>query len=425
MTGHASTVDRRGLWAWAAFDWANSGFPTVITTFVFGAYFTKAVAPTPELGTALWGQAMAMAGLIVALASPVLGAAADQGGRRKPWLGAFTALCVACTAGLWFVVPDPAAVPLALALVVVASVGAELGNVFYNAMLPDLADRDHYGRWSGWGWGIGYAGGLTCLAISLFVFVQAKPPPFGLDPDQAEHVRATSLLVAAWFALFALPLFLFTPDRAPSGLPFRLVVANGLRALAATLANIRRYRTIMHFLLARMLFIDGLNTLFAFGGIYAAGTFGMSLAEVIQFGIAMNVTAGLGAAAFGWVDDRIGAKPTIVIALVGLIVFGSALLVVESRLWFWLLGLPLGLFVGPAQSASRSLMAHLAPEALRTEMFGLFALSGKITAFLGPAVLGWVTLAADSQRAGMATIIAFLLAGLLLLLPVKVPGRGK
>lgn len=257
------------------------------------------------------------------------------------------------------------------------------------------------------------------------MFVQAKPPPFGLDPDQAEHVRATSLLVAAWFALFALPLFLFTPDRAPSGLPFRLVVANGLRALAATLANIRRYRTIMHFLLARMLFIDGLNTLFAFGGIYAAGTFGMSLAEVIQFGIAMNVTAGLGAAAFGWVDDRIGAKPTIVIALIGLIVFGSALLVVESRLWFWLLGLPLGLFVGPAQSASRSLMAHLAPEALRTEMFGLFALSGKITAFLGPAVLGWVTLAADSQRAGMATIIAFLLAGLLLLLPVKMPGRGK
>lgn len=425
MTPASVTANRGALWAWAAFDWANSSFPTVITTFVFGAYFTKAVAATPEIGTALWGQAMALTGLLVALASPLLGAIADQGGRRKPWIAAFTLLCILATAGLWFVIPDPSAVPLALGLVVLASIGAELGTVFYNAMLPDLADRAHYGRWSGWGWGIGYAGGLACLTAALFGLVQADPPPFGLDPGQAEPVRATALLVAVWFAIFAIPLFLVTPDRPATALPWRRAVAGGLKTLSATLANARRYRTILRFLLARMLFTDGLNTLFAFGGIYAAGTFGMDLPEVIQFGIAMNVTAGLGAAGFGWLDDRIGAKPTIVIALIGLIGFGSALLVVESKLWFWLLGLPLGLFVGPAQSASRSLMAHLAPAEMRTEMFGLFALSGKVTAFLGPAVLGWVTLAADSQRAGMATIIAFLLAGLLLLLPVRVPKSEK
>ena len=172
-----------------------------------------------------------------------------------------------------------------------------------------------------------------------------------------------------------------------------------------------------------MLYIDGLNTLFAFGGIYAAGTFGMDFQEILVFGIILNVTAGLGAAGFAWVDDWLGSKPTIMIAVAALTLLGAATLLVETKLWFMILGAGLGIFIGPAQAASRTLMARLAPAELRTEMFGLYALSGKATAFLGPATVGWVTLWFDSQRAGMATILLFFLAGLALLAPLKEPDR--
>lgn len=185
--------------------------------------------------------------------------------------------------------------------------------------------------------------------------------------------------------------------------------------LKKTLASLRSYGPITRFLIARMIYTDGINTLFAFGGIYAAGTFGMDFAELITFAIAMNVSAGLGAAAFGWIDDWMGPKKTVMIALAGLIVLGSGLLLVESKDLFWILGVGLGLFVGPAQAASRSMMARLAPPEIATEMFGLYAFSGKATAFLGPALLGAVTLAFDSQRAGMATVVVFFGVGAALL----------
>jgi len=293
--------------------------------------------------------------------------------------------------------------------------------IFYNAMLPDLAGPRRIGRISGWGWGLGYAGGMVCLVIALFGFVKAQTPLFGVTTDQAAHVRAVVLLAAAWFAVFSLPLFLFVPDRAATGQGALRALAGGLATLAATLRNIRNYATILRFLAARMLYSDGLVTLFAVGGIYAAGTFGMDFGEVVQFGIALNVTAGLGSLAFSWADDRVGAKAVIVCSLVALILLGGAALVVESKTAFWVIGMALGAFVGPAQSASRSMMARLAPEDLRTEMFGLYALSGKATSFLGPIAFGFVTGLFDSQRAGMATILVFLGAGLLLLIPVKEP----
>jgi UMF1 family MFS transporter len=293
--------------------------------------------------------------------------------------------------------------------------------VFYNAMLPDIAPAGYLGRLSGWAWGLGYGGGLTCLVIALFGFVQTETPWFGLDKDAAEHVRATCLLVALWMWAFSLPLFLFTPDRKATGMPLRLAVRVGLQTLLDTLRHLSSYAVIVRFLIARMVYTDGLNTLFIFGGIYAAGTIGMDFAEIIRFGIAMNITAGLGAVAFAWVDDWIGAKRTLVIALVALIVLGSAILAVESKTAFWVLGLAVGVFLGPAQAASRSMMARLAPADMQTEMFGLYALTGKATAFLGPALFGWATLTFDSQRAGMAIIIVFLAAGLVLLLPVRDP----
>jgi UMF1 family MFS transporter len=409
----------RALFAWCLFDWANSGFPTVISTFVFSAYFTKAVAASEIEGTAYWGWAASLSGLAIALASPVLGAVADRTGRRKPWIVTFSVLCIAATAALWFTKPDPAYVLLGLAAFAVANFAFETSGVFYNAMLPDLAPPSKIGRISGWGWGLGYMGGLSCLAIALFALVQPEHPPLGLDKGQAEHVRATALLVAAWYGVFILPFLALTPDRGATGAGFLTAVREGWRTLAGTVRRIRSHGNIVRYLIAHMVYTDGLNTLFAFGGIYAAGTFGMSFEELILFGIALNVTAGGGAAAFAWIDDAIGPKRTILIALAGLAVLGFLLLIVEGKLWFWVFALPLGLFMGPAQSASRSLMARLAPEHLRAEMFGLHALAGKATAFLGPAILGWATVTWDSQRAGMATVLVFFLAGAVLLLPVR------
>ena len=413
---------RRALFSWCLFDWANSAFPTVITTFVFATYFTTTVAESTITGTAAWGHAQSFAALIIALLGPALGAIADRGGRRKPWLLAFTALCVAACVGLWFTQPERGDVILALTFVVLGTVGFEIGMVFYNALLPEIAAPERLGRLSGWGWGMGYAGGLACLSVALVGFIQTDAPWFGLAAGTAEPVQATTLLVAAWVSLFALPLFLWTPDK-PRGERTLEALRNGLVTLVNTLCNIRRYAQTARFLLARMIYSDGLNTLFAFGGIYAAGTFGMALEEVILFGIAINVTAGIGAACFAWLDDDIGPKRTILIALGGLIGFGGALLLASGKVWFWALALPLGLFVGPAQAASRSFMARLAPPHMRAEMFGLFAFSGKATAFLGPLFLAWATLAFDSQRAGMATIIVFLAVGFVLLLPLRDPGR--
>jgi len=412
---------KRGLAAWCLYDWANSAFPTVIGTFIFGAYYTEAIAATPEQGAAEWGVALGVSAVLVALLSPVLGAIADRTGRRKPWIGVFTALCVGATAMLWFATPEPSSALYALVLVALASAAFEFTTVFYNAMLADLAPDSHIGRISGWGWGLGYAGGLVALVLCLIGFVQAEVPWFGVSKEAAGHIRAVAPLVAVWYAVFALPLFWFTPDLPSRGVGLARAAREGVAALAETLRHARRYRTIIRFLIARMLYTDGLGTLFAFGGIYAAGSFGMTLAEVIQFGIALNVTAGLGAAGFAWMDDRLGAKPVIVISLVALIGCSTAMLLAQSVLWFWIFGLGLGIFVGPAQAASRSLMTRLAPAEIRTEMFGLYAFSGKATGFLGPFILAAAITVTGSQRAGMAVVIVLFAAGLLLLLPVREP----
>ena len=256
---------RRALFSWCLFDWANSAFPTVITTFVFATYFTTTVAESTITGTAAWGHAQSFAALIIALLGPALGAIADRGGRRKPWLLAFTALCVAACVGLWFTQPERGDVILALTFVVLGTVGFEIGMVFYNALLPEIAAPERLGRLSGWGWGMGYAGGLACLSVALVGFIQTDAPWFGLAAGTAEPVQATTLLVAAWVSLFALPLFLWTPDK-PRGERTLEALRNGLVTLVNTMCNIRRYAQTARFLLARVIYIDGLNTLFAFGG---------------------------------------------------------------------------------------------------------------------------------------------------------------
>jgi UMF1 family MFS transporter len=414
-------ASRLGLASWCLYDWANSAFPTIVTTFVFSVYFTRAVADNPVDGAVQWSHSVTAAALAVVLGAPALGAIADGLGRRKPWLFAFTALTVAGTLTLWLVKPSPSYVLAGQVLYAAAATFYGFAMVFYDAMLRSIAPPGYIGRMSGWGWALGYGGGLASLVLALVLLVNADPPPFGLARESYEHVRATSVLAAVWFGLFAIPLFLFTPDRPPTGKSIRDAVQTGLRSLTTTMRQLLANRAIARFLLAHMFYTNGLNTLFAFGGIYAAGTFQMSFTEVLTFGIALNITAGLGAAGFAWVDDLIGSKKTVLIALVALSALGLALVLVEAKPLFFVLGCLLGIFVGPAQAAGRALMARLAPKELETEAFGLYELAGKVTVFLGPLLLGFATDLFRSQRVGMSTVLLFFAAGIITLLPLREP----
>ncbi|WP_370257998.1 MFS transporter [Marinobacter nauticus] len=410
--------NKRALWSWALYDWANSAFFTIILTFVFAQYFSVSVIQDEVAGTRAWGNIVGIAGVVIAILAPILGAIADQSGRRKPWLISFTLLCVVSSAMLWTVTPDQSQFWTAALWVGLGTLGAEFAFIFYNSMLPDLARPERTGRWSGWAWGLGYVGGIASLVVALYGFIEADGTLFNLDRDAAEHVRATFVLVAVWYLVFALPAFFFIPDRPSTGLSLGAATRAGLAQLKQSIAHVRQYRDIVRFLIARMLYTDGLATIFTFGGVYAAGTFNMSPTEVLQFAIALNVTAGLGALGFAWIDDALGGRNTILLSLVGLGCSAFAILVVNGATAFWIWGMILGIFVGPLQSASRSHLARVAPPHLQTQMFGLFAFSGKATAFAGPLLVGWVTSVTDSQRWGMSTILLFLLIGFVLMLKV-------
>lgn len=433
----------REVVAWCLYDWANSAYNTLISTFVFAVYFTKSVAASETIGTSQWGLAASAAGVLVAVLSPALGAIADRAGRLKPWLFSFTLLCVLAAAALWFVKPSPDYVPLALIAVAIGNLGFELAGVFYNALLPRVAPADHIGRVSGWGWGLGYFGGLGSLALCLAVLVQPAEPLFGwLSHAESEHIRATGWLVALWYGLFAIPLFVLAPDRGAGGLTTGAAVREGMVALRRTLRELPRQPNLLRFLVASALWRDGINTITAFGGIYAASQFGMTTTQILLFAILLNVTAGAGAAGFAWLDDSKGARLTIQISLAGLFLSGLALLLIGTPAWGWapalalplpftsdqqwllLLGMALGIFFGPAQAAGRSLMARLAPPGLVTEMFGLYALTGRVVGFIGPLLFAAAVALFTSQRAGLATTLLLFVLGSAILTTVREPKAG-
>lgn len=402
------------LLAWSFYDWASSSFSSVIQTYLFATYFVTKVAPTKELGVSRWGLMMGLASLFVAVTAPFLGAIGDQGGHRKKWLFFWSLLLFICTAALWGVLPDPRYALMGLVLVGIATVAEESAFVFYNALLAQIAPKEKIGRWSGWGWGLGYVGGTLVLILSLLLL-------WILPKDiQATAVRATFLLCAVWFAVFALPLFLFVPDHYnPPIESIKTVLSNAGKQLRSSFGHMRGSKNLFLFLIARMLYTDALITLFTFGGIYAAAQFSMDERKILLFGIGLNVSAGIGAAAFALLDDQWGGKKVVLWSLAGLMGASALALSVNQELYFWIFGLFIGIFVGPVQASSRSYMARLAPPEMLNEMFGFFAFSSKVTAFLGPLTVSWITALTGNLRLGMTTILVYAFLGFLLMLFVK------
>lgn len=418
MSATIPKSNTKTLLSWGFYDWANSSFSSIIETFVLPAYFVKAVVGNEELGTEQWGLVLGITGFIIALGGPILGAIADQAGHRKGWLFSFTLLNVIACALMWFIYPDAGSAIFALALFSIATIGSEFAYVFYNAMLPDIVEPSKIGRWSGWGWGLGYVGGMLSLVVALFLFIDPNISPFNFDRSQSEDVRASLVLVAAWYGLFSIPIFLFTPTT-PARLPLKKAIGTGLKQLKESFQDLKRYGSLFRFFIARMFFVDGLLTLFAFGGIFAASEFGMSEKMILIFGIVLNITAGLGAAFFALLDDHFGPRKMMIISLLCLITLGILTLTAQNETQFWIYGMMVGMFVGPVQASSRSYLAKVAPPELMNQMFGFFSLSGKATSFMGPLIVSLAIALTGSIALGMSTIVVFFIIGLILLLTVK------
>lgn len=414
---------KKSVLAWCFYDWANTAFGTVVITFVFSVFFTRGIIGDETLGSTLWSYAISFSGLFIAILGPIMGAVADHSGDRKRWIFWLSWLCIIPTAMLWFAEPGSAGgnVAFVLGCVIVANIGFELAQVFYNAMLPHIAPPHMIGRISGWAWGLGYLGGLVALAITLFglVGIGDIEPLLPISGAESANIRASGPLVAIWFAIFMIPLFLYTHDIERSPLSFGQSLRAARRQLMRSIYQIGQHKNIALFLVASALYRDGLVTLFAVGGVYAAGQFGMGFQEILIFAILLNIAAGAGAFAFAWMDDAIGSRTTAIISLCGLIVCGLVILVASEKSTFMTLACALGIFIGPVQAASRTLAGRLAPAGMVNQTYGLYAFTGKSVTFLGPLAYGFATDLFDSQQAGLMSIILFWLVGVVMLTFVK------
>ncbi len=447
----------RALVSWVLFDWAAQPYYTLVLTFLFAPFFATVVVGNAAHGQTLWGYAAAAAGIFIAIGSPLLGAFADGRGRRKPWIALFSLLLIAGLASLWMAKPGADNITIALVLFgfVMATIAAEFTQVFTNAIMPTLVPAEKLGRLSGTGWAIGYAGGLLSLAVMAGLIVTDPTTGktiLGLDPllkleaAAREGDRLVGPFAAAWYVLFMIPFFLFVPDTHKPPPP-GTVKKTALAELWDTLSGLPQHPDMLFFLLARMLYIDGLTAIFAFGGIYGASVFGWQALELGIFGIALTLTGVFGAIIGGVLDDRIGARNVVMLALAILLAGTFGILSIDKshvlygvevapkdagskpfssagELVFLAFAMVIGIVAAPVQAASRSLLARLAPAEKVTQFFGLFAFSGKVTAFFAPFLIATVTAMTGSERAGLSAIAFFLIAGMVLMLKVHDRPRG-
>ena len=434
---------------WCLWDTGTSAYNSVMLTFVFTVYLTSSAFGSPEYTSTVLSAAMAVAGLVIALTAPIVGQRGDTPRSRARFLTVNSWTLVLCTGLAFFARPEPAYLYLGVGLVAVGSVAQEFATVGYNSMLPALAGPARMGRVSGWGWGAGYVGGIFALAFVLFGFV--TPGFLGIPTEDALNYRSVALFSAAWILVFCLPLMLAArtmpfrsydeavPGPSPAATPTlgglaappprvpgrRPGLLGAYRELFATITSLWRVsRPTVLFLLSSAVYRDGLAGVFTFGGVLAAGTFGFSLTEVIVFAVAANLIAALGAFVGGSLDDALGPRAVITGSLVGIMVAGVALLFWTGKPAFWVCGLALCLFVGPAQAASRTYLGRLIPPGRDGEIYGLYATTGRAVSFMAPGLFGLFVSLLGAQIWGILGILVVVAAGLVLLLLTPRPPRG-
>lgn len=442
MTAKAS---KKAIWGWMSYDWAAQPFHTLLITFIFAPYFTSTVVGDGVAGQTQWATMMFMTGLFIAICSPFLGAISDSIGPRKPWMVIFSIMFVGGAAFLWNATPGMESTTLILIAIGIGFIGVTFSEVFANAMLPDLASKEEVGKLSGSGFAVGYVGGLIALFIMLLLLAENDKgvtligikPILGLDPELREGTRSVGPMVALWFMVFMIPFFLWVPDakRKPNTTG---AVSNAVKQLLATIKSLPSDISLFSYLGSSMFYRDALNGLYAFGGIYAASVLGWSIVQIGIFGIIAGASAALFSWIGGFVDRAIGPKKVIIISVCVLIIvcilivgtsretFFAAPLSEGSTLpdrLFMICGVLIGAAGGTLQAASRTMMVYQANKERMTEAFGLYALSGRATAFLAPGLIALFTDLTQSQRLGIVPLVVLFLIGLVLLIWVE-PKEG-
>ena len=403
------------IFNFALYDFANSAFTTIIITFIFSTYFAKQIAPNPVLGQSYWGWTIGITGVVVALIGPLLGTIADKKNYSEFFIKIFTIICISLTCLLWFSKPSEKYLIYTLFIVGLANIFYELSLIFYNSTLKKISESNNLGKSSGFSFALGYIGGIIVLIICITIFIDNDSLPFGLSKENSENVRATSILVAFWYLIFSIP-FLFNLKKTNKNeIEEKINYTKNFKELIWD----KGLNNIGKFLLARMLYADGLNAIIIMGGIFAVGVFSLEIKDLLVLSVLMNITAFIGAIIGGYANDRFSSKSVIIFSLIGLILSSSIILFLKSKIIFLFFASINGFFIGPVQSASRVFMTKSIDENNQASGFGLFALSGKLTSFIGPLLVSTITYISNSQKIGFSSAIALLLIGLLVLLKVK------
>ena len=403
------------LFNFALYDFANSAFTTIIITFIFSTYFAKQIAPNPVLGQSYWGWAIGITGLLVALIGPLIGSFADKKNCTEFFIKLFTIICIILTSFLWFSKPSEKYLLYTLIIVALANFFYELSLIFYNSILKRISNYNNLGKSSGFSFALGYIGGILILIVCIKIFIDNDVLPFGLSKENSENIRATSIVVALWYLFFSIP-FLFS---------LKKKIKNKIEKSSNNIKKIKNLfwdkglNNLGKFLLARMLYADGLNAIIIMGGIFAVGVFNLEIKDLLVLSVLMNITAFIGAIIGGYANDKFSSKSVIIFSLLGLIFSSAIILFIKTKIFFLIFASINGLFIGPIQSASRVFITKSIDKNNQASGFGLFALSGKLTSFIGPLLVSTLTYISNSQRIGFSAAIILLLIGLLILLKVK------
>ena len=443
-----------GYFSWTFGQGARDPYYILVIIYIFYPYFSNTVVGDPVQGQALIGYITAGAGFVLALTAPFLGAIADKNGRRKPWLVAMLAVMTIGAFMLWFIEPNDQGLSLGAALVVLFTIKVcfTVKEVFHNAMLPSIAPTDRIGLISGLAFSLGNVGGLLLMLFILLAFSLPGTQPwtflpdaplFGIDQSAHEHNRIVGPIAGAWMLVFMLPVLLFTPDGKPSSRPMWTLAKEGMMDVVDTLKNVRHYSNVARYLLARMFFIDGMVGVLTFGGVYASGTFGWDTTTLLIFGLCSSASAMIGAYFGGRLDDRVGSKRTLQIAIAAASVLLLTLVSVEPdtilyvvyvgtepvwdfpyfatapEIFYFATNQIFALFFVTGLSTSRTLMAKISPPEMATQFFGLFALSATVTAFLAPLLVATATDLFESQRIGFGSLASLMIIGAIMLLKVR------
>ncbi len=405
-------ASKKEIWAWCSFDWANSAYPTIIVTFVFPAYFAAVIVRDNILAQVYWTWMIGAAAIIVAICAPILGRLADRKKALRKMLLCFSIITILLCASLWYAVPGEREIWLVLLIVGLSNIAFELSTCLYNALIPTILPDKQRGALSGIAWGCGYIGGLCALMLALTLLINPQVPAFGFTKQNGENIRAVFLLTSIWFLLFSIPFFimLLRKQDAEAAKTLGNTTSTRLKIFERGKLSITA-----KFLLARMFYSDGVNTIFAVGGIFATSVHGFSIKDVLIFGILMNITAAIGAIGGGMIENRLGAFRVVRSSILAVLILGAGLIILPDKISFWICALTMGLFFGPLQSSSRVILSRLAPKNAAAQSFGWYALSGKATAFLGPLTVSATTALLLDNRLGLLPILLFLAAGLYLL----------